>query len=374
MKEKLKKICLTGLPVFLLGSSAAGMWAARNAEGFADWYGNYVYPIIVGVWGRLFGVFSFSVAEIGLYLLIISGIWYIASHIRQIKKVGWAIVFTVSALLFLYVFNCGINYSRIPFSEIAGLEIRDSSPEELYALCDYLTDQVVHTFELLESRMETESPKEDSGEVSWPELMIGTEPLMRKEAWKLGEKGVEAMGKLGEAYPSLSGFYPRPKPVGFSWILSVQQLSGIYSPFTIEANFNRAMTPYNIPHTICHELSHLKGFMREDEANFIGYLACIESDSLEYRYSGYLMGWIYATNALYSADPEAYYELAGRLPQKVNEALAANSRFWAQYEGKIAETANQVNDTYLKANRQEDGVKSYGRVVDLMLAYYRFSL
>ena len=59
---------------------------------------------------------------------------------------------------------------------------------------------------------------------------------------------------------------------------------------------------------------------------------------------------------------------------RINRALTANNRFWDQYEGKIAEAATQANDTYLKMNNQEEGVKSYGRVVDLMLAYYRFSL
>ena len=33
--------------------------------------------------------------------------------------------------------------------------------------------------------------------------------------------------------------------------------------------------------------------------------------------------------------------------------------------------SNQLNDAYLKINSQADGVKSYGRVVDLMLAYAR---
>lgn len=56
------------------------------------------------------------------------------------------------------------------------------------------------------------------------------------------------------------------------------------------------------------------------------------------------------------------------------EDLNANSLFWDQYEGKVAETATKVNDTYLKLHQQKDGVKSYGRVVDLMLAYYRFPL
>ena len=40
---------------------------------------------------------------------------------------------------------------------------------------------------------------------------------------------------------------------------------------------------YNIPHTICHELSHLKGYMREDEANFIGYLPV--SDPMQRRFN-----------------------------------------------------------------------------------------
>ena len=373
MKRDYKRRFIIWMPAVLFFCSVAGMAAAREIDGFADWYGDYVYPMIVGILSRICGVLSVSVVEIGLYLLIIAGIWHIVSHIRQIKKILWTLACCVSVLLFLYVFNCGINYSRTPFSTVAGLEIRESSQEELYSLCSYLTDQVAGAYEELERR-ENSAAEDGSSGTNWPSLILGEDPLTWKEAWQLGEAGVKAMEKLGEIYPSLSGFYPRPKPVGVSWILSVQQLSGIYSPFTAETNFNRQMTPYNIPHTICHELSHLKGFMREDEANFIGYLACIFADSLEYRYSGYLMGWIYATNALYEENPEAYFELAGRLPDRVNRALTANNRFWDQYEGKIAEAATQANDTYLKMNNQEEGVKSYGRVVDLMLAYYRFSL
>ncbi len=179
------------------------------------------------------------------------------------------------------------------------------------------------------------------------------------------------MKGLGEEFSDLSGFYPMPKPLLVSSILSVQQLCGIYSPFTVEANYNRDMPLYNIPHTICHELSHLKGFMREDEANFIGYMACIRSDDPVFNYSGYLMGWVYAGNALAAADWDAYMELRDRLPQKALTDLAYNNAFWDSYDSKVAQAATKVNDTYLKLQDQEDGVKSYGRVVDLMLAYYR---
>ena len=77
------------------------------------------------------------------------------------------------------------------------------------------------------------------------------------------------MFSLGATYPELSGYYPQPKGLLFPAFLSVQNLSGIYSPFTIEANYNSAMVSYNLPFTICHELSHLRGFMQEEEANFI---------------------------------------------------------------------------------------------------------
>lgn len=139
----------------------------------------------------------------------------------------------------------------------------------------------------------------------------------------------------------------------------------------MEGNYNRAMTAYNIPHTICHELSHLRGFMREDEANFIGYLACIGSDRRIFQYSGYLTGWVYAGNALARQDIDSYREIYGSLDPRAVEDLRDNSIFWNRYEGKVAQVSNQVNDTYLKINDQKEGVKTYGRMVDLMLAYHR---
>ena len=51
--------------------------------------------------------------------------------------------------------------------------------------------------------------------------------------------------------------------------------------------------------------------------------------------------------------------------------LAENNRFWEQFEGAAAETHEKINDAYLRANGQQEGVKSYGRMVDLMLAWAR---
>jgi hypothetical protein len=318
---------------------------ARKVPGFGEWYARSVYPVFVGSLGRLSGLFPFALFEILIYILIFFCISYVIRYFREKKKILISSIFLLTLLFFLFTINCGINYYRKPFSAYSGLNVRKSSLEELKSLCVKLTVTL--------NQMSSEGITE--------ELDMAT---YRAES-------VKSMKKLGEVYPELSGFYPEPKPLAWSYLFSIQQLCGQYSPFTTEAIYNRSMPDYNIPHTVCHELSHLRGFMREDEANFIGYLACVGSEDDAFRYSGYLTGWIYATNALAKSDPVAYAEVSRQLSDQIWVDLRYNTEFWGKYEGKTAEVANQLNDTYLKLNSQTDGVDSYGRMVDLMLAYER---
>ena len=336
--------------------------SARGCPGFGQWYAVRIYPLITGTLGRFIGLFPFSVVEFGLYCLILLCLVFLARNFRRPLKLLGSAFCLVSALALVFTLNCGINYYRLPFSAHSGLEIRKSSAEELYSLCGYLVDQINRT----EEKMSVLSPYEGQ--------TAETPPPTFGMLNSYGEEARAAMEGLGEEFPELGGFYPRPKALLVSRILSVQQLCGIYSPFTVEANYNREMPRYNIPHTICHELSHLKGFMREDEANFIGYMACIGSDDLQFRYSGYLTGWVYAGNALAKIDMDAYIELHKKLPPQAVVDLAYNNAFWDHFDGKVAEASTRVNDTYLKMQNQTDGVKSYGRMVDLMLAYYREAL
>ena len=48
-----------------------------------------------------------------------------------------------------------------------------------------------------------------------------------------------------------------------------------------------------------------------------------------------------------------------------------NTEYWGRYKGKVAEVSTAVNNSTLEFHGVEDGVKSYGRVVNLMLAWYR---
>lgn len=351
------------LTLVFLGAALLLQLAARKVPGFGQWYAVTIYPLITGSLGLFMGIFPFSVTELGLYLLIVLFVVSLVRSWRRPLKILGRLLFGASLLFFLFTVNCGINYYRQPFSSLSGLTIQPSSSQELYDLCSWLVEQIQDSVRQLEDQASEENGF--SGQTS-------REPLPSYgKLLEYGRQGQLAMRRLGEEFPVLAGFYPAPKPLLLSRILSVQQLCGVYSPFTVEANYNREMPLYNIPHTICHELSHLKGFMREDEANFIGYAACIHSEDLYFRYSGYLMGWVYAGNALAQADPEGFAALRSALPQAALTDLSYNNAYWDAFQGKVAEVSTRVNDTYLKLQDQQDGIQSYGRVVDLMLAYHR---
>lgn len=326
----------------LLAATAVLQLLARGTGWFGTWYAERIYPIISGVFSRFFGLFPFSAGEIFLYGLLLICVLYGLRHLGQWRKMITGTFFLISALLFIYTINCGINYYRRPFSDYLQYKAEQYTGKELQELLGWLTEQVNE---------------------SYVETGVRGQKVLRSGA-------VRAMEKLGTEYPQLSGYYPKPKPLILSRVMSIQQLSGIYSPFTVEANYNREMTPYNIPITVCHELSHLRGFMREDEANFIGFLACIGTDEPEFRYSGYLMAWIYAGNALEAVDHEAYTGFWKELRNEVREDLYENTLFWDRFDTRVSKAAETLNNTYLKANSQTDGVRSYGRMVDLMLAWY----
>ena len=356
-RHTLHKLILSTL---LFTISFLALFVSRENSAFADWYSSTIYPLFVSSIGRLFGIFPFSVSEIGLYmfviLLLFSLIRMLVNSISrkifaQKKNLSWSgygssLLLLCGCLFTIYTFFCGINYGHTSFAEEYHLESGQYTLTELTSLCNKLTDQL-NTL--------SDSVDRDSDGLA----------DMGKD---LQDRARTAMSSLGATYPELSGYYPQPKELLFPAFLSVQNLSGIYSPFTIEANYNSAMVSYNLPFTACHELSHLRGFMQEEEANFIGFLACVNTDDTAFNYSGYLLGWIYATNELYEADYDAFEEIYDRLSANVKTDLSANSRFWKQYDSRVAEVSGQI---YLKANGQSDGVKSYDRMVDLMITWFR---
>ncbi|MCD8327012.1 MAG: DUF3810 domain-containing protein [Lachnospiraceae bacterium] len=343
---------------------------AWRVTGFADWWATHIFRWWTAAAGTVFGVFPVSAAEFVLYLLVIWAVGSLALAIWEIcksegkRRALWRserlrplgiwvrrFLLVASVLWFLFVTCSGINYQRTSFTDSAGIKMQEYTLTELKETCLWLTEMVNEYADQVE--------RDGDGVMQLS--------LTQHET---GQLAAQAMESLGDTYPLLSGSYPTPKPVTFSRILSLLSLTGVYSPLTIEANYNREMTAYNIPYSMCHELSHLRGFMQEQEANFIAFLACTGSENADFCYSGYMLAWIQCTNALYDASRADWSEVRTLLPEEAQLDLTVNSAFWNTHEGVLSEVSDQVNDTYLKVNGQSDGVLSYDKVVDLLVSYW----
>jgi hypothetical protein len=147
-------------------------------------------------------------------------------------------------------------------------------------------------------------------------------------------------------------------------------VSGIHTPFTGEANFNREQPDWDLPFTMAHEKAHQRGYAREDEASFIGFLVCISASDPFVRYSGYLHS-LGVLSALRGMAPGLYGETVRLLGEGPRADLRASSAFWNRYRSEtLTRVASKTNDAYLRANRIQSGIRNYDEVTQLIVSYY----
>lgn len=392
---------------------------AWSSETFCDWYIRYVFPVWVNTYGRLTGLFPFSVGEwlivAGVFLVIAAVILMIASAFRWIIRrcrachvdkqdkssraphvtrssvtrgrgrfdkfcCGFYTFFAwvLLAVFVLMTLNCTILYHATPFSEkyFATEKATDDVNENTDTGNTAETEKGTYTLQDLTAlrNMLVEKCNELSGQ------MQRTENGEIIYEGNMGKKAISNMQALGETYDVLQGFYPMPKPLYFSDFVSQQYMLGYYFPFSMEANYNKVAYVTNLPVTMCHELAHLKGYIQEDEANFIGFLACISSDDLLFQYSGYLSVLNYVNNDFYEAVGEDYerYMAEVQIDRQVYEdAVFVRKEDWDRIEKEAVVDTEVVDavstrfvETSLKLNGVDDGMVAYSRVVGLLLQWY----
>jgi len=340
---------------------------ARSSEAFAEQvFAQGLYPLYHRLLSLLPRQLPFSVAECLLCalvpgILIAVVLWCI--HMIKgrgrrgrifLRGMGNALC-ALGLVFFLFIFGCGANYYRTPYAKAAGLEVTPSTPEELYGLCLELAQQAGELRESL-SNLENET-----GVLALPDTTQA-----------LGACAAQAMQALGEENPLLSFHYSPPKPVHFSRVMSSFNITGVYFPFTGEANVNVDVPAYSLGATMCHELCHTAGIMREDEANYLAYLACTRHGDDVLAYSGTMLALVYSGNALHRVAPTLYAQVYDCYTEGMLRDFRASSAYWAQFKDTVtSEIGEQMNDTYLKANNQPTGTQSYGAMVDLLLAEYK---
>lgn len=423
--KKVKIAFLIILAVILLLNAAAWCSAA-----FCDWYIANIFPVWVNTYGRITGFFPFSVGEwliaAGLVLvaaaLALGAVWAVLGTVNAVRRTrnrimerkasgaeGIAGVWvyartpqvsgfsrfsrgffrffgrTVLAVCLIMTLNCLILYHASSFSErYFGEDDGEYTPVELVTMYNMVAEECNRLAEVME--------RDEGGMVVY--IGAGGTEISRRDSenWSRGlgcmaDEAQELMQGLGTVYPQLDGWYPRPKAMVFSDFMCQQYMQGYYFPFSMEANYNDVMHILNIPSTMCHELAHLKGFIYEDEASFIGYLACVRSENAFFQYAGYLSVLNYLYNdicKLEKENPDTFAETVAEIqPVTVSKQVWEDNIFvsdeeWERINGKalidtevVDKAADVFIDVNLKVNGVSDGKVSYSRVVKLLLQYYR---
>lgn len=340
---------------------------SRSSAAFADSYRDNVFLKLQAVFGRISGALPFSLGELMIAIAVSGGISLIAVYIvlmiqkkgkrGKISAVCSLIVLWIAAFVMLTeTLNCFIMYRCISFASVYGIGEEKFTAEELYSLAMTITEKCNEAEALIE--------RDENGN-----MLITCDIYAETKA---------AMQNISYEYPTLSGYYPDPKSILCSGVMTRFDLLGIYFPFSLEANYNKNMYNSELPETICHEFAHLKGWIKEDEANFISYLACIESDSPELVYSGYMSALSYLRSKVYReasiSDEDKAVLFSAANDNVVHDLVEKGRIFREAKETKLGTAMSVVSDkameTSLRLNGVSDGVKSYGRFVDLLLNYY----
>jgi hypothetical protein len=325
-------------------------------------YSRRLYRALAAVLVRLTSLVPFSMAEIGLAALLLAAgvlivrgairLWRGPQRLRRLARATVTVVGWAGVVYLAFELAWGLNYARRPLADTLGLSTGGGGSAELAALAKDLLAESVALREGL--------PEDGAGALR---IDGGLSVVARR-----APTGYQ---RLFAVRPALSGTVGRAKPVLLSPLMSYLGIGGIYAPFTGEANVNATLPDWDRPFTVCHELAHQRGFAREDEANYLAYLACRSHPDRDFQYSGTFQAALYVLGALRAADRPAYDAARGRLAPPLQRDLAALAAWRARYASPLSRVQDRVNDTYLRSQGQREGLLSYGRMVDLLLAERR---
>lgn len=338
----------------------AGVFAALTAGLVAlacllpeFWFSFYtdVSSLITLVLGTAYSIIPVPFWEIMVVfgVLLFLGCLILAIRKHRLPGLFAILLETATLLIALFMALWGLNHFAPPIGEELGLEIREYTTKELQEAAAYYAERA--------SALSRQVPRDAAGELVLPELS------------ELSKEGVKAYKTLGEKHERLTNVVPVVKPLMSSSLFANMGISGIYICLTGEAAVSTETYALALPFTICHELGHSLAVAREDEANYLAFLACRSAEDRIFQYSGYYNAFRYCYNALKDEDSTSAERLWDLCSDEMRRDSRSHTAHNKQYEGKLQETARAVNDAYLKTF-SEEGVKSYGLVADYLIAEY----
>ncbi|WP_317129186.1 DUF3810 domain-containing protein [Maribacter aurantiacus] len=345
----------TVIAVSLIPQIMLVKWLGQNTDFIESYYSMELYPHISGFFRWLFGWIPFSVGDLLYFLLICTVIFYLYRRWTFIKtqKLKFLrdvlMVLSIAYLTFHLVW--GFNYYRRPLSEKLGL----TETKDYHELLDF-TERLIQ---------KTNSIQEYVVGDTLEKVNI---PYSQNEMFQMS---IEGYHELAKEFGFLGYEHPSVKTSLFSTGLTYMGYAGYLNPFTNEAQVNGILPNFRFPIVTGHEIGHQLGYSAENETNFIGYLVTSKNKDPYFQYAAYAYVMGYCLSDVRRGNRETF----DRMFQKLNPGVRANfeemALFWEQYENPLEPVFKSIFNSFLKANNQEQGIRSYNGVVSLVIAYHK---
>ena len=364
--HKLVIVLLSAIVLF----NAISFWT-----GFSSFYRLHIFKPISAIVSHFTALFSFAAGEICMYIAVLMlalgmilglcGAFLKKGHpFRRILKKYYRVEIIVALctlLVYTFMWSVPLRAAKISFENSK----ETYTLNELKTLRNYILDQMEECAKAV--------PRNDNREIIY-DTDLATETRA-------------AVNKLSNEFPLLSGFQPPIKKAMCSDFLDWMGIAGYTYPFSMEMTYNKYITRFEFPVLYSHELAHHNGYYRENEAEFLGILAMIQSDNAILRYSGYYTAYYWIDRAfcesltsnysleeatgIYMKQPQPskllcddelrnLQEYEEKYKDEVNQALADSVKSYAE---DVAETGWDVQANFM-------GEAYYDGVVKLLLDYY----
>jgi Zn-dependent protease with chaperone function len=344
----LRRVLLALQAVIIL--AAAGVFVLPLPPDLVErYYADRFYPALqstLTAWSNTsrYSLFDVLVGTIAITLLIAWVRWFQrARRTRSVQPVMAGLLTTVVAASALYLWFAGawgLNYARAPLEAAIGHDAGRVTPVALRALAVRATTEV--------NRLYTTAHG-----AGFPDIHDMPAPLVR------ALHDVERrLGRPTATTPA------RPKQTLLAIFFRAAGVDGMHAPFLLETLLNPALTPPERPAVLAHEWAHLAGYAPEADASFVGLLAALRADAPS-QYSAWLSLFDHAVGQLPAGERRASVAQLAPGPTADRQAIAARLDDRVDV---VARASWETYDQYLKSQGVQEGVASYSRVVELLLA------
>jgi hypothetical protein len=341
-----KKALLVFLPVQWLIYS----WLLTKPILIEKYYIPFIFKPLSRSLSFIFSIFPFSVGLAFSYFVLPILLIYFWGRFWSKKKVLKNIVINIlawfSALYFVFMMTWGLAYAKIPLADLQGLNTQNIQKKEVEALCNELITKANNSRQKLRSD-QTLSENNNA-------ILIKADQVFNQ---KFG---------LSKSYKY------NLKPVLGSGLMSYMHTSGMYFFLTGEANVNTNLLAFEVPSVACHELAHQQGFASENEASYLGFLACESTNDELFKYSAYEEAMWRSLRVLWRLDSISAKAIHKHISPSVLTDSEVSRKRWLKYQNPIDKyIIKPFYDFFLKSNGVEAGSGSYDMVVDLLVAERR---